>query len=106
MAREGFIEYLMKELNFTKKEAMKATKEEATNPETQKLFREYAERQLVLINRQPSLHEYSIFAMKVKLTDEYAIEYPIQICEPLNADFDGDTISVRLSSLNYLRKFC
>ncbi|MBP3732107.1 MAG: hypothetical protein J6I84_02555 [Bacilli bacterium] len=53
MLREGFIEYLMKELNFTKKEAMKATKEEATNPETQKLFKEYAEKQYVLVNRQP-----------------------------------------------------
>lgn len=53
MLREGFIEYLIQKLNFTKKEAIKATKEEATNPETQKLFKEYAEKQCVLVNRQP-----------------------------------------------------
>lgn len=48
MCREGFIKYLMQELNFTEKEARKATKDEALNPETQKLFKEYAEKQIVL----------------------------------------------------------
>lgn len=48
MCREGFIEYLQQELNFTKSEALKATRQEADNPETQKLFKEYAERQIVL----------------------------------------------------------
>ena len=48
MCREGFLDYLMKELNFTRDEALKATKDEATNPETQKLFKEYAEKQIVL----------------------------------------------------------
>lgn len=50
MCREGFLDYLMKELNFTKEEAIKATKEESANPETQKLFKEYAEKQYVLDN--------------------------------------------------------
>ena len=57
MLREKFIEHLQKELNFTYKEAMKATKEEAFNPETQKLFKEFAEKQLVIINRPPTLHK-------------------------------------------------
>lgn len=48
MCREGFTKYLQEELNFTKSEALKATKAEALNPETQKLFKEYAERQVVL----------------------------------------------------------
>lgn len=48
MCREGFIKYLMSELNFTEEEAKKATKSEADNPETQKLFKEYAEKQIVL----------------------------------------------------------
>ena len=95
--REGFCEYLMSKLNFTKKEALKATKLEAFNPETQKLFKEYAENQVVLANRQPSLHEYSMFCLKVRLVDdEYALKFPISICTPLNADFDGDTISIQL----------
>ena len=85
MLREDFIEHLQKELNFTYKEAKKATKLEALNPETQKLFQEYAEKRLVIVNRAPSLHEYSSFAVKLKLNDLYAIQFPIALCEPLNA---------------------
>lgn len=48
MCREGFLDYLMKELNFTREEALKSTKEEWRNPETMKLFKEYAEKQYVL----------------------------------------------------------
>lgn len=48
------------------------------------------------MNRQPSLHEYSMFAMNVRLVDDYAIHYPIAACEPLNADFDGDTVAIQL----------
>ena len=48
------------------------------------------------VNRQPTLHEYSIYALKMKLADQDAIGYPIELCGPLNADFDGDTVSVTL----------
>ena len=48
MCREGFLDYLMKEINFTREEALKATKEEYNNPETMRLFKEYAEKQIVL----------------------------------------------------------
>lgn len=37
-----------------------------------------------------------MFSMKLKLNDSYAIEFPIAVCEPLNADFDGDTCSIQL----------
>lgn len=96
MCREGFIKYLMDKKYFSYKAAKVATKEEWENPETQELFKEYAEQQVVLVNRQPTLHEYSIYAMKMRLVDSDAISYPIQLCGPLNADFDGDTVSVIL----------
>lgn len=96
MCREGFIKYLQEQLNFSKEEAMKTTKQEAMNPETQKLFKEYAETQVVLVNRQPTLHEYSIFAMKMRVVDGDCIHYPLELCGPLNADFDGDTVSLTL----------
>ena len=48
MCREGFIKYLIKELNFTQEEAEKSTKEEYENPELMRLFKEYAENQVVL----------------------------------------------------------
>lgn len=48
MCREGFMKYLVDELNFTPKQADTATKDESDNPELQKLFTEYAEKQIVL----------------------------------------------------------
>ena len=34
--------------------------------------------------------------MKLRLNDTYSIGFPIQVCEPLNADFDGDCVSIQL----------
>lgn len=48
MCRSGFVKYLMEKLNFTEKEALRSTKEEFDNPEIKKLFKEYAENQLVI----------------------------------------------------------
>lgn len=48
MCREGFCKYLMRELNFTWEEALKATHDEAMNEETRKLFKKFAEDQIVL----------------------------------------------------------
>lgn len=96
MCREGFIKHLMETKNFTLSEAKKLTKHEWDNPETKKLFKEYAEDQIILVNRQPTLHEFSIFALKLRLVEQDAVAYPIELCGPLNADFDGDTVSFML----------
>lgn len=48
MCREGFMKYLVDELNFTPKQAETSVKEESDNEELQKLFKEYAEKQIVL----------------------------------------------------------
>lgn len=34
--------------------------------------------------------------MKLRLTEDYVMKLPISICSPLNADFDGDALSVQL----------
>ena len=49
MCREGFIGYLCEKLNFTKEEAIKSTKEEWNNENLKELFKEYAEKQVVLL---------------------------------------------------------
>lgn len=48
MCRSGFCQYLQKELNFTKAEALKSTRDEYANPKIQELFKEYAEKQIVI----------------------------------------------------------
>ena len=85
MMKEGFAQFLCDELNFTKKQALRSVKKEALDENLQEYFKQYAEKQFVLITRPPALHEYSTYCMKVKLTDEYALALPIQVCEPFNA---------------------
>lgn len=48
ICRSGFVKHLMKELNFTRKEALRSTRDEFNNPEIRKLFKEYAEKQIVI----------------------------------------------------------
>ena len=63
------------------------------------------------LNRAPTLHEYGMLALKLRLNDEapvdqttgrpyqgniYTVGLPVAICSPLNADFDGDTVSLFL----------
>ena len=55
------------------------------------------EKPLVLLNRQPSLHRYSIQAFRVS-THRRGNVICINpfVCKPFNADFDGDTIAIHV----------
>lgn len=48
----------------------------------------------VLINRAPSLHKFSIMALKPQVTSGTAIKIPPLIVQGFNMDFDGDTATV------------
>lgn len=48
MCRSGFCKYLQTELNFTREQALRSTREEYKNPRIQELFKEYAEKQVVI----------------------------------------------------------
>ncbi len=48
----------------------------------------------VLLNRAPTLHRLSIEAFKPKLVEGLALRVPALICEPFNADFDGDQMAI------------
>ncbi|XP_021722801.1 DNA-directed RNA polymerase I subunit 1-like [Chenopodium quinoa] len=50
---------------------------------------------VVLVNRQPTLHKPSIIALKVRvLPGEKTIRFHYANCDSFNADFDGDEINV------------
>lgn len=49
---------------------------------------------LVIINRQPSLHRFSLMAFKVVPTQNYTIQAHLNVTTPFNLDFDGDEINV------------
>ena len=51
---------------------------------------------VVLFNRQPSLHKLSIMSHRVKVMEWRTFRFNIQVCAPYNADFDGDEMNMHL----------
>jgi len=49
---------------------------------------------IVLFNRQPSLHRPSIMAHRVKIMPFKTFRIAPQVCPPYNADFDGDEMNL------------
>jgi len=51
---------------------------------------------VVLFNRQPSLHRLSIMSHRVKVMQWRTFRFNICVCAPYNADFDGDEMNMHL----------
>ncbi|MEM1769472.1 MAG: DNA-directed RNA polymerase subunit A' [Nitrososphaerota archaeon] len=51
---------------------------------------------IVLFNRQPSLHRMSIMAHRVKILPGKTFRLNLCICTPYNADFDGDEMNLHV----------
>ena len=50
---------------------------------------------IVLFNRQPSLHKMSIMGHRIRLLDYSTFRMNLSVTSPYNADFDGDGASLR-----------
>jgi DNA-directed RNA polymerase subunit beta' len=48
----------------------------------------------VMLNRQPTLHRMGILSFKAKVNSDYVIKIHPLVCEPYNADFDGDQMAI------------
>ena len=48
----------------------------------------------VILNRQPTLHRMGMLGFKVKVNKDSVIRIHPLICEPYNADFDGDAMAI------------
>ena len=51
---------------------------------------------LVLFNRQPSLHRMSIMAHEVRIMQGRTFRLNLTVCPPYNADFDGDEMNLHV----------
>ncbi|ORM39907.1 DNA-directed RNA polymerase III subunit RPC1 [Babesia sp. Xinjiang] len=51
---------------------------------------------VVLFNRQPSLHRMSIMAHRVRVMPGSTFRFNECVCQPYNADFDGDEMNLHL----------
>jgi len=99
MALEIFKPFVIKELKerglvFSIKAAHKMI-EDGTD-QVWEILEEIIKNKLVLLNRAPTLHRLGIEAFKPTLVEGLAIRIPALVCEPFNADFDGDQMAVHL----------
>ncbi len=51
---------------------------------------------VVLFNRQPSLHRMSIMGHKVRVMPHRTLRLNLTVCPPYNADFDGDEMNLHV----------
>ena len=51
---------------------------------------------IVLFNRQPSLHRVSIMALRAKMLPWRTLRFNVSDCTPFNADFDGDEMNLHV----------
>jgi len=58
--------------------------------------RHLLENDVILFNRQPSLHRISIMAFRAKIMPWRTLRFNICVCAPFNADFDGDEMNIHL----------
>ncbi len=58
------------------------------------LDRQLYDGDMVLFNRQPSLHRPSIMAHRVRVMPHKTFRISPQVCPPYNADFDGDEMNL------------
>ncbi|MHA1767976.1 MAG: DNA-directed RNA polymerase subunit A' [Promethearchaeota archaeon] len=58
--------------------------------------RHLRDKDLVLFNRQPSLHRMSIMAHEVRVMPGQTFRLSLVVCPPYNADFDGDEMNLHV----------
>ena len=60
------------------------------------VHRHLVDNDIVLFNRQPSLHKLSIMGFRAKVMDHRTLRFNECCCTPFNADFDGDEMNIHL----------
>jgi DNA-directed RNA polymerase subunit A' len=91
------IKYFVR-LNGARKRVTEATKKEIIEeiePGT-KIERVLKNGDIVLFNRQPSLHRLSMMAHKVRIMKGKTFRMNPIVCKPYNADFDGDEMNLHV----------
>ncbi|GBG32582.1 DNA-directed RNA polymerase subunit [Hondaea fermentalgiana] len=58
---------------------------------------------IVLFNRQPSLHKMSIMSHRVKVLEGRSLRFNECVCAPYNADFDGDEMNLHVPQTDEAR---
>lgn len=61
------------------------------------LIQEMTHNRLIVLNRQPTLHRMGLLSFKIKINNDHVMKIHPMVCEPYNADFDGDQMAGYIS---------
>lgn len=98
---------LIKENKIGKIKALRKAKsliKEKTNPILYDLVEDISKDYMVMMNRAPSLHRFSVMSFKIKPVFNKCFLFPPMACKPFNADFDGDCLSCYIIHSTKARK--
>ena len=87
---------LIRENKIGKIKALRKAKsliKEKTNPILFDLVEDISKDYMVMMNRAPSLHRFSVMSFKIKPVFNKCFFFPPMACKPFNADFDGDQLA-------------
>jgi DNA-directed RNA polymerase subunit A' len=97
MIKEQKIEYVIRPNNSRKKVTEQNMEEVLEEIETgYKVERQLQNGDIVLFNRQPSLHRLSMLAHRTKILPGKTLRMNAAVCKPYNADFDGDEMNMHV----------
>ena len=61
-----------------------------------KVERQLKDGDIVILNRQPTLHKQNMIALRVKIIEDRVIRINLSVTTPQNADFDGDEMNMHV----------
>lgn len=97
MSWKLFEPFIIKEMRKYGKSPLQAMEEVKRKTPWAKRIRELVmQDRKVILNRDPSLHKFSVMAFKPKVTEGKSIKIPPLVVKGFNADFDGDTMFVHV----------
>ena len=99
IGRELFKTFIEREKNKRSKQLVAAegvVAKDIDPVEIEKMLENEYDKNLILLNRAPTLHRMSIQAFKPRLIQGSAIQLHPLVCSAFNADFDGDQMGVHL----------
>jgi DNA-directed RNA polymerase subunit beta' len=67
---------------------------ETDDPVLFKIVEKIIEGEVCILNRQPSLHKLGMLGFYIKMSLDKVIKIHPLVCDPFNADFDGDQMAV------------
>ena len=97
--RDGDVKFIVPNSGIMQGQTIKVNEQIMQNQNLRigdKIFRNMEEGDVVIVNRQPTLHKHGIFGAYAKFWPHKSVGIPHSMVEGPNADFDGDEVNLHV----------